>query len=172
MQIVNERIREYREVALQISCEEMAEAVGMECSRLQEIEDKKVEATLKEVLKIADKYEVCLDYFLGRRRFPMSVNANMEEMKMWTAMEHLSREEMETVIKAIKVSLNETDDEVTTICYGKEEKWESREKAMDFFLRAMAGSEGSEHERYSNIYVQLSMGEKICRDEVEDDGED
>ena len=171
MQIVNERIREYREVALQISREEMAEAVGIECSRLKEIEDKKSEATLKEVLKIADKYEVCLDYFLGRRRFPMSVNANLEEAKMWTAMEHLSREDMDVVIKAIKTSLNETDDEVTTVCYGKEEKWESREAAKGFFLRAMAGSEGSEHERYSNIYVQLCTGEKVCRDEVDDDGE-
>ena len=53
----------------------------------------------------------------------------------------------------------------------KEEKWKSRDAAKDFFLKAMAGSEGSEHERYSNIYVQLSMGETICRDEVDDDGE-
>ena len=59
------------------------------------------------------------------------------------------------------------DDKVTTICYGKEEIWNSREEAMAFFLEGMAASEGSEHERYSTIYVKLSLGMKVCSDEVD-----
>jgi len=31
----------------------------------------------------------------------------------------------------------------------------------------MAGSEGSEQERYSNIYLQLCLGMTECRDEIE-----
>jgi len=172
VEIVNERIREYREVSLQISQKEMAEAVGIEYSRFKKIEDAKAEVALKELLAIADKYEVSLDYFLGRRRFPMSVNADESERKMWDMLEHIPQEDMDYVYNAIKASLNITDDdEVTTVCYGKEEKWTSRETAKRFYIRAMAGSEGSEHERYSNIYIQLCMGEKVCRDEVDDDGE-
>ena len=56
---------------------------------------------------------------------------------------------------------------ITTICYGKKDVWQSREEALAFFLQAMASSEGSEHERYSNIYVQLCLGMTECCDEVE-----
>lgn len=54
---------------------------------------------------------------------------------------------------------------ITTICYGKKDTWESREEAKAFFLQAMAGSEGSEQQRYTNIYIQLCMGMNECSDE-------
>lgn len=54
---------------------------------------------------------------------------------------------------------------VETICYGRKEKWDSREDAIMFFLECMAGSEGSERERYLNIFVKLKSGEKICSDD-------
>lgn len=57
-------------------------------------------------------------------------------------------------------------DSVTTICYGKTEVWDSRKEAADFFLRAIAGSEGAECERYTTIYAKLVSGEKICSDGV------
>ncbi len=53
---------------------------------------------------------------------------------------------------------------VKTICYGKEEIWSSRRKAEKYFLEAMNGSEGSEHERYSRIYEQLKAGQSVCTD--------
>ena len=37
-------------------------------------------------------------------------------------------------------------EQITTICYGKKDTWQSREEAQAFFLKAMAGSEGSEQE--------------------------
>ena len=43
-------------------------------------------------------------------------------------------------------------DTVKTICYGKEDVWDSRKEAADFFLRAIAGSEGSECERYNSRF--------------------
>ena len=55
-------------------------------------------------------------------------------------------------------------DTVRTVCYGKEDVWDSRREAADFFLRAIAGSEGSECERYTKIYAELLMGKTVCTD--------
>ena len=57
-------------------------------------------------------------------------------------------------------------DTVTTICYGEKKVWDSRKEAADFFLRAIAGSEGAECERYTAIYAKLVSGEKICSDDA------
>lgn len=54
---------------------------------------------------------------------------------------------------------------VKTKCYGKVDVWESREKAKDFFLEVMMNSEGSEHDRYSAIYIQLMNDLDFCSDE-------
>lgn len=56
------------------------------------------------------------------------------------------------------------DDEVTTICYNDEKKWNSRNDAVSFFKECYYASEGSERERYANILMQLSSGRKICKD--------
>lgn len=57
--------------------------------------------------------------------------------------------------------------EITTVCYGEKQTWESREEAAAFFLKGMAASEGSEYERYSKIYTQLMLGMTECSDGVE-----
>lgn len=169
MYTANERIRDYRSILLKISQEEFAEAVGIEYTRLRKIEAKKIKATLKDVVAVADAYNEGTDYFLGRRQLPLKLDATEGDAKLRAMLESLSPTEVVELYQELNKTME--PDEVTTICYGKEEKWKSRDVAKDFFLKAMAGSEGSEHERYSNIYVQLSMGEKICRDEVDDDGE-
>ena len=56
-------------------------------------------------------------------------------------------------------------DAVIVTCYGDTKVWDSRKDAIEFYLRAMAGSEGSEHERYSKIYVELSLGMPTATDE-------
>ena len=53
---------------------------------------------------------------------------------------------------------------VKTICYGKEDVWDSREEARQFFLKAEAGSEGSEQNRYGTILAKLEMGLDVCYD--------
>lgn len=53
---------------------------------------------------------------------------------------------------------------VRTVCYGKTEEWYSRKEAEQFFLRAIAGSEGSEQSRYTKIYTELKMGLELCTD--------
>jgi len=64
------------------------------------------------------------------------------------------------------LNVTETNNKpVKTKCYGKVDVWESREKAKDFFLEAMMNSEGSEHDRYSAIYIQLMNGLDFCSDE-------
>ena len=54
---------------------------------------------------------------------------------------------------------------ITTVCYGKEDTWETKEAAEQFFLQAMMGSDGSERNRYTNIYIKLQMGLTYCTDE-------
>lgn len=59
---------------------------------------------------------------------------------------------------------NKKNDPVVVTCYGKTETWESRADAMAFYMRAMAASEGSEFDRYKNIFDALVTGEKTCND--------
>jgi hypothetical protein len=58
-------------------------------------------------------------------------------------------------------------DSVKTICYGKEELWDSRKDAADFFLQAIAGTEGAECERYTTIYAKLVQGLEVCSDDAD-----
>ena len=73
-------------------------------------------------------------------------------------------------------------DSVTTVCYGKKEKWEDRlkracdcikeewedrQEASAYFLEAMANARGAERERYSIILAKIQMGYSLCTD-VED----
>lgn len=56
-------------------------------------------------------------------------------------------------------------EKITIVCYGQTEEWNSREKAMQYYLEGMFSSEGSEHERYARIYEQLATGLNFCTDE-------
>ena len=67
-------------------------------------------------------------------------------------------------MKNIKQELANDKDIVTVICYGKSEQME-RDKAKQFYLECMMFSDGSEKERYTNIYMDLMSGLKICKDE-------
>ncbi|TCL60565.1 uncharacterized protein DUF4314 [Kineothrix alysoides] len=55
---------------------------------------------------------------------------------------------------------------VEIICYGKRDKWDSREEAEAFFLKGIASSEGSERSRYTAIYTKLKMGMDVCSDDA------
>lgn len=54
-------------------------------------------------------------------------------------------------------------DMVTITCYSQTETME-RGKALKKYLEAMRCSEGSENERYQQIYFQLLDGETECYD--------
>lgn len=56
-----------------------------------------------------------------------------------------------------------SNDIVTISCYGQIETM-TREEALDKYLDCMRHSEGSERERYENIYFALLDGEKLCYD--------
>ena len=55
-------------------------------------------------------------------------------------------------------------DTVTTVCGGVERIWDSRKEAANFFLEAVASTEGSECERYANVYAKLLSGAAFCTD--------
>ena len=57
-------------------------------------------------------------------------------------------------IKTIKVT-----------CYGDTEEWEDRQQAIEFYLKGVMASEGSEQARYSKILAELSAGMEECSDE-------
>ena len=57
---------------------------------------------------------------------------------------------------------------VTTVCYGEKKVWDSRKDAADFFLQAIAGTEGAECERYTTIYTKLVSGLEVCSDDADD----
>lgn len=54
---------------------------------------------------------------------------------------------------------------VKVICYGKEETWESRKAAIDFYTEGMIATAGSaESTRYANILSDLMAGKHVCKD--------
>lgn len=65
------------------------------------------------------------------------------------------------MLKTPELAMSKTKS-VTTKCYGEVKKWDDREEAKDFFLEAMMNSDGSEHDRYSSIYMQLQNGLPFC----------
>ena len=58
-------------------------------------------------------------------------------------------------------------DSVTTVCYGEEKVWDSREEAKDFVLEALKATEGSERERYAAIYTKLILRKNYCTDDLD-----
>ena len=62
--------------------------------------------------------------------------------------------------------MNKNEDIVMIKCYGTVKHME-RNKAKAFYLRCMENSEGSECQRYTQIYCQLLKGLKYCSDEMD-----
>ena len=58
-------------------------------------------------------------------------------------------------------------DSVTTVCYGEEKLWDSRQEAKEFFIEALKATESSERERYAAIYAKLIVGKKYCTDDLD-----
>ena len=56
------------------------------------------------------------------------------------------------------------DGPVTVICYGKRDEYRSRLAAKMFFMLGMECCGGSERDRYTDIYLALEAGEKVCTD--------
>lgn len=54
---------------------------------------------------------------------------------------------------------------IKTICYGQETRWESRDQAKEYYLALISASEGAERDRYTNVYVKLTRGMKVCTDD-------
>lgn len=51
-----------------------------------------------------------------------------------------------------------------TICYGQRQVWVIRQDAIDFFKEGMENSDGSEKERYTNVFLDLICGKYKCTD--------
>jgi len=60
-------------------------------------------------------------------------------------------------------------DSVKVTCYGETKLWDNRVDAVKFYLEGMAACEGSERDRYTNIYLQLLEGRTECEDIPDDE---
>lgn len=56
------------------------------------------------------------------------------------------------------------NDSVKVTCYGVTKIWDNRQDAIREFREGMMCCEGSERERYTNIYLQLIDGCTECID--------
>ena len=61
-----------------------------------------------------------------------------------------------------------SNDSVKVTCYGETKVWKHRQDAINEFLEGMRCCEGSERERYTNIYLQLIEGCKECVDIIDE----
>lgn len=79
----------------------------------------------------------------------------------------ISREKLNVFLVAeIMITfVQKMKEKIIVICYGQKEVWTSRKKALQFYLEAIQNSEGSERERYTNIYCDLMSHKQICKDE-------
>lgn len=172
----NERIKDYRELILQLTQEDFAKETGLELERVKKIEAKKIQVRVPDVKVIAERYNISTDYLFGFKRFPAPLHPKENEAMMWHYIEELSDEELWDVLRRLGEDLgidvigkmpDKSKDEgvVITVCYGEKKVWGSREEAKDFFLKAMAESDGSEHQRYSEIYTKICLGFDVCTDE-------
>ena len=79
-----------------------------------------------------------------------------------------SKEEVYNEIKIISDDDLTEEDNVITVCYGKEETWSSREEAEEHFLNYILRTDaGSKRDRYVNILCKLKSGEDYCTDSFE-----
>lgn len=58
---------------------------------------------------------------------------------------------------------NQLNETVTVTCYRKT-KTMKRKDAINFYMEGMLACEGSEQERYANLYCQLMYGVTDCID--------
>ena len=56
------------------------------------------------------------------------------------------------------------NDKVKIVLYGQTREMK-RADAIEYILECMAWSEGSEHERYSNVLTKLMSGQTVCSDD-------
>ena len=82
--------------------------------------------------------------------------------------EILTTKSKEETYEEIKIIFDEDlveEDNVVTVCYGKEETWASREEAEEHFLNYILRTDaGSERDRYVKILCKLKYGEYYCTD--------
>lgn len=62
-----------------------------------------------------------------------------------------------------KKEIKEKED-ITTVCYGRINKWEDRTEAVKYFYECALCSEGAEKERYVNIMMGLMAGANLATD--------
>lgn len=62
-----------------------------------------------------------------------------------------------------QLTKKQMQDFVTIVCYGQPEIMR-RDEAIEKYYEGMMYCEGSERDRYTNIYCQLVRGDKVCQD--------
>ena len=86
MDISNQRIKDWRAV-LGISIEEFSKATGIPVDRIKKIEKGAVKVNVDEITKIADTYDLTIDYLIGKRNIPLPPARTEKEARRWSQIE-------------------------------------------------------------------------------------
>jgi len=68
------------------------------------------------------------------------------------------------MVKRLYLMIDKEEVMVDVICYGRRDTWEDRNAAIRFYLDGMSCCEGSERDRYTNVYLDLISGKDVCSD--------
>ena len=56
--------------------------------------------------------------------------------------------------------------ECVVVCYNQAEVWQSRNRALEFYLEGVRECDGCEAERYTSVAMDLMAGKAVCHDGV------
>ena len=96
--------------------------------------------------------------------YPVNAHNSEQEIKCRKDADFVIRAESDETVKRILSDMDSLS-VVKVICGEKQDIMERRE-AANFYYNAMSSSDGSEKERYTNVYCKLMMGAKVASDTI------
>lgn len=110
MNIVSERFKELREMK-RLSLEEFAKQIGIDITRYKKIEEDKIQATVDDLTKICDTYDISTDYLVGNHKLPHPVFHDEQEAMLWMKMEQMDQDELISTMERIREKFGEEEPE-------------------------------------------------------------
>ena len=110
MNKVSERFKEFREMK-ELSLEEFAKQIDIDITRYKKIEEEKVQATVDDLAKVCDTYDISADYLVGNHKLPHPVFQNEQEAMLWMKMEQMNQDELINTMEHIREKFGEKEPE-------------------------------------------------------------
>ena len=162
---VNEEINESKEVKTETLHADQKEKLDNGTTRIKLVDDGHEQWFIVKAVKDNGVIDYDYDHDVeqadeDRDYFDSSVDVNDIEEILLKTMKESKKEEAKQ------------DKPVKVLCYGQVTEYPTRQEAIKEFLNGMYSSEGSERERYTNIYLDLVHTDKDFVYDFEDEYED